>query len=381
MGLFSTNRFSSLSAEYVEEQEKIKEEGLKIAEEAVIEESETPEVISESTYFESVDANNEFTGLIETCIQIHENDNNVFNSLLELDFITSMNEQMLMMESTGESEASNAAKKQNIINQIDKVISGTREAVKQQGNKLSKTAGKMLKSDSGKYNKYIDAIKKNGIEGFSGINNFTFPSREIAKIIDQIPNLDKLIQFVNRATSGIEEANDMDGITSNVDELKLSIDSLTDDYIQAVKKALPKSGTWNPTSQDITVLINYTKGVAITNSVVETTKAVISDLDKIENICKQTISKIVANDERAVLKIESIYRCASAAAKLAAKKYNAYYGITVREIASYRRALLSCGRYALKKNGSVEESVEVQEMMNYVLGESSDLYIFEKFGY
>ena len=79
------------------------------------------------------------------------------------------------------------------------------------------------------------------------------------------------------------------------------------------------------------------------------------------------------------MKMDAVYRATSAACRLALKKFNVYSDLEVREIAAYRRAIICCGRYALKLSKGIRESVELQEMLNYSAGESSDAYVFDKF--
>lgn len=382
MSLYSKNRISSISAEVVEEQLKINAE----KESVINNESAAPDVtdsqgevsVSESTYFDGIEKVNEFSNLIETNIQVLENDNNVFNSLLELDFVTSMNEAM-MLEDAG-SEDSNTAKKKNILEQINKICVGVKEALKQSGKSLKETSKAMISNDKKNFTTYLNAINKNGLDGFQGIKNFTFPSREVADNIDSVVDCEEINKAFESFCKSIVGCKSKDDIDLTVEQLNTTLDKIKDEYMGLVKEALPKGSTWNPTDSDIKLLSEFVKGTAVTNSISDATFNAVDSVKSMEKDAKEAIHNImVETGELNVYKMDSVYRAVSNTTRLVNKKFQAFRDLEVREIAAFRKAIFVCGKYAAKVEKGVKESVEIQEMWNTVVGESSDTYVFSKF--
>lgn len=386
MSLYSKNRISSISAEVVEERVRLAAQAKEAEESVVNNESAAPDVtdpqnevtISESTYFNGIEKVNEFSNLIETNIQVLENDNNVFNSLLELDFVTSMNEAM-MLESAG-SEDSNIAKKKNILEQVNKICVGVKEALKQSGKSLKETSKAMISNDKKNFSTYLDAINKNGLEGFNGIKNFSFPSIKSGNVIDNIADCSDVVDAFESFCKSIVSDISKEDVDITIENFDSALTNAKNKYMGLIKEALPKSETWNPSDNDIKLLTEFVKGIAVTNSISETTSEVVDSVKSIEKVAKDSINNIMKEQgEFNVYKMDAVYRAVSRATRLVNNKFQAFRDLEVREIAAFRRAIFVCGKYAIKLEKSVKESVEIQDMWNTVVGESSDTYVFSKF--
>ena len=79
MGLYSSNRISSISAPEFSQRTDILGD----------------QVVYDESYIESIDKDSSYTNPMEVCIQIRQESHNLFNRLIEADFQTSMDVQML----------------------------------------------------------------------------------------------------------------------------------------------------------------------------------------------------------------------------------------------------------------------------------------------
>ena len=96
------------------------------------------------------------------------------------------------------------------------------------------------------------------------------------------------------------------------------------------------------------------------------------------------------NSEEEVYIAKKIYDVASASAKLFSKEFNAYSRMVSKQIAAFRKATIICGRAAAKQakhddKRAPEDDISILPKSEaadiYVLGESSDEYVFECLGY
>lgn len=328
-------------------------------------------------FLENVEINENFSNLIETSTQILENDRSVFENLLESNFVTSMNESMLL---EGESsEDSNKEKKQKILTQINKIITGAKEASKQSGAKLYSEFGKIIKSDNN-LTKYINAINKADFSDFAGISNFCFPNDAIAKAIDEVEDLSDIVKCIYRANQNIIKAGSNQDIDELIDEFELCMDSINDDYMEATKRATAKQENWKPSKKDITLMKCFAKGDTVKKAITSSSNNADKCIDKIKKSCVRATETISNNvGELQVVKMNAVYRCASNACRLILKKIKSFQDLEIREIAAYRRAIITCGKYAININNGIKESAEEQDINNIIIGESSDMYIFERF--
>lgn len=335
----------------------------------------------ESYDLECVSINENFSNLIESSIQLIENEKVVFESLLEQDFITSMNESMLY-EDAEEFEKKNNEKKEKIIAQINKVIAGTKEANKQSSAKIYTEFGRIIKSDSKNMDKYLKLISKTDFKDFVGISNFCFPNDSIANAIDDVEDLAPILKALNKACNKILSADSKEDIDTIYDEFNLSIESIKDDLNESIKKATEKQSNWKPSKKDITLMKCFAKGDIVKEAISKSCNKADNCIYRFKKSMQKYIQEISSQSgEIQVLKMDTVYRCTSLSCRIILNKIQAFQNLEIKEIAAYRRAILTCGKYAADLSKGVNESVEMQEYNNRIIGESSDLYIYERFNH
>ena len=152
MGLYSSNRISSISAPEFSQRTDILGD----------------QVVYDESYIESIDKDSSYTNPMEVCIQIRQESHNLFNRLIEADFQTSMDVQMLNESSKEDLKKNNDAKKADIIGTTNKILTGVANSANQAGANTTTKINAMVKSDSDVRSKYIKVINSANLKGFKG---------------------------------------------------------------------------------------------------------------------------------------------------------------------------------------------------------------------
>lgn len=364
MSLYSKNRFSNLSPERAVNIKTLTESSIL---EVSNSDNESEDII-ESSYFNEVEYDNNAMDPMAAILKLEEDSRELTIESTEDIFKTMMNKIMVLSEATIDS------KKYNL--KISRSTSSRAAIIKKYGKRLHTKFSSLLIKDKKKNDLYLNAIGKVDASGYPGINSLTFPNRSIVKSVETITDINKLVQFTNRAVQGILKETNPKEIQGYIEELRISIESMNDDDLQIQTKALSRNGHWQPKSQDIVILKDYANGRSLLNSITQCTGKMEKNIDKVTSLCNNAINTLVNNQDQSlsIQKINAIGKCAAAFSGFALLKYNNYSDSMIRIIAAYRKALNSYGKYCLKlsEGKSVNESVE-----DIVMEEASELYIFE----
>lgn len=360
MGLYSSNRLEGISVE------------------------ETAQYIKE---IEETAVDPSFGSVMETVMMMHENDKNMFDSLIECDFISATNENV-MNEADAEAanDAGNETKKNKILEKIKEIIAAAGRAMKQAAQNIISKLLDIVKADAKLVGTYEKTLTMANLDGFSGIANFRFPKAAVTA--DSLKNVKLASEFTSDFNTAVQKAEERDIIDNawktfedKVQNAEEEIKKLGEDdtYFNA------KEDSWKPTSDtQIKAMLNSTKNANDTIKEIKNHAAtVLAELKKIENAAKSAMKsgKKGKAGETEVYKLTKMYNAASKTVRLFSKEFSAYTNIAVRQVAAYRKATIICGRYALKKSKGEATNEATEAIFNAALAESSDTYVFECFAY
>lgn len=368
MGIYSTNRVAGV-----------------VAQEAAVK----PEVVSEAEMMNqiikeieetAVDPN--FAHMMEAAIQIHENDHKMFNALIECDFISAANEHVMLeteaIEANGAANESKfAAIKQKIHELIEKFI----ELIKKAAQNVTTKIIELTNSDKKLHEKYAKTLTAKNLEGFAGIPNFAYPKGNVlAGIIDKSKSTATFSAFTVKVANAATR-EEIDGALAEfktaIENEKSSFEKLSEEFFEA------KVDKWIPDGAQISKISN---AVQFSNDTIKAVKTLAAkEISKLKEIQKEAKSGKVSFKDRKeagelqVYKMNKLYEVASKICNTFSKEFSAYTNMAIKQVAAYRKAFIICGRYALAKANGKE--VQQEAMTIHMIGESSDLYVFESLCY
>lgn len=374
--LNSTNRISSICAEVVEA--RIAHEAAELA--ALEEAKMLEEQIEEAHQFiENSEASELFTSLAETAIQISENDANLFDVMIELDFVSSMKHSLGSVNEEYENGA-NDAKKASIKKNINKVCNATVEAIKSAGVHADKSTDKVFKNI--KYDEYSKVLKDAKSEDFKNLSTTVYiPSAEADKLVESVADMSDIVKMFKKCSDGIKNGKTIDDVDDATNDCIDDFKAVKSNFKDTAKKVSANNIAVNINKEAIAKIVSKASGNSIKRACAYTTTKAIDEINKISKIalaCVEATDK--DSSEFAVYKINLLYIFVSKAVKLVLRKYNMYLNLVAREAASYRKAFVICGKYAARVQKNVSESVDDIELSNMIFAEASDLFVFETYG-
>lgn len=339
--------------------------------------------------------------IMEYVLDIHENDHKVFESLIECDFVSAVNESVMTeAELSAFNEEANESKVKMLKTKIHEIVEGIMRKIKELAQAFLAKVLKLFKTDEKIVEKYSKVLTMDNLKDFKGIANFSFPKKNINKnlVNDATEFLEDLAAYGAIDVAGSEEEID-EAVNKFKEKAKEAgnFSEIAKQYFDEPKDA------WVPAYIDLQQIIKGMKksGETVT-SIKDAAATIIGGLkitrDKAKANMKETKS---ANDrsELDVKKALATYNVASETVKVYSKSWSFYTSLASKQISAYRKALLICGNYAAKKAGKpVEkentkgekierlkpEDVEVlnnSALIEWAVGESSDIFVAECLGY
>ena len=370
MGLYSNNRVAGIVAEAAKTPEQ------DLALEAFVKEIE-------ETAFDPA-----FGHILEAAIQLHENDKRMFDTLIECDFISVTNEAVLLEEEAAEANAkANETKFAKIGEKIHQIIENVIAWIKKAAANIIYKITDMVKSDKKLIETYKPVLKMENLKDFPGIADFAFTTDVFDKNeMNFDDELEKVKDVINDFMKDFKNQNDRESVDAKYEEIHNRLKSL-EDVTKGFNKGegTSKEKIWKPSSQaELDVIINTVSSASETIKFIKTESAkMIKALTDIKREVKASIPK-GKSSELEVYKMNRAYEVVSKTCKIYSKQANGLTHVAAMNIASKRKALILCGRYALKasKGAKVEEKeqdVAAESAIMNALGESSDMYVFECF--
>lgn len=365
MGLYSSNRISSISAPEFSQRTDILGD----------------QVVYDESYIESIDKDSSYTNPMEVCIQIRQESHNLFNRLIEADFQTSMDVQMLNESSKEDLKKNNDAKKADIIGTTNKILTGVANSANQAGANTTTKINAMVKSDSDVRSKYIKVINSANLQGFKGIRHFVLPGKEYENTVMQITSLKEYNTVLNSVAKKIKSAKSKDEIDDLFSQFGKQISDIynkrdADIRTNCSTKSEKLMDRWVPTDNEIKAIVAFSDGARIKTNINAGTKNLYAGINKMLSTAVTIMSSINCNDgEISVYKIDRIGKMCSTFSYLASAMITDFYALSSREFAAYRKALLVLGHYATKRS----KKQTVSEAVLFSIGESSDIYVYDYF--
>lgn len=341
--------------------------------------------IEESTSFEPG------AHIMEYVLDIHENDHKVFESLIECDFVSALNESVMTeSELRAFNEEANESKITTIKNKIVEIVEGIIRKIKELAQTLIAKVMSLFKTDEKIIKKYSEVLTKKNLEGFGGIANFSFPKTLLDKnTIQDIISFQDDISTISK----INTAGSVEVIDSLVGEFKLvankavASDKLTKFlYFEEPRKK------WVPKDTDLQIIKDVLKNSSKTIADIKSAAAMIigglkNSRDKAKANIKEVKSAGANKSEIEVKKALAIYSVTSETVKVYSKSWSFYTSLASMQISACRKAMLICGNYAMKKSGKTNDKKETTEVLQnsalieWAVGESSDIFVAECLGY
>ena len=342
--------------------------------------------------------------IMEYVLDIHENDHKVFESLIECDFVSAVNESVMTeSELSAFNEAADESKIKMIWNKIKEIAEGMIRKFKELAQSfIAKVLG-LFKTDEKIFKKYSELLTKENLEGFKGIANFAFPKERVNK--DNIESkLGKINQGVHQINNKIKFASDMETVNGLVDEAKKLFSEGTEQIKSADFRKLffnDPVEQWIPKEEDI---IFMRSALTAPNAVKDIKDAAAKSIGQIKTAKENALEKMhdakkEGKTDITVAKCNAKYIVFSSQVKYLSITWSTFTSLLTSQIAASRKAMLICGNYAAKKAGKPVEKENTKgekierlkpedaEVLNnsalieWAVGESSDMFVAECLGY
>lgn len=344
MGLYSTNRVSGLT------------------------EASNIELVPDSS----------FGDIMECNIQLCEHERMMFESLIELDFVSATNEAVLTeAEAEEKNNAADDKKKVKITEKISHLIDKAIVAIKKAfANFIAKF--QELSRDH-VIKKYGEAAMKDGaLNGFKGFDCVK-PKHVVkldGKAILDINNGTENQKTLNEKLAEIDKATTVEEV-NNIEALKVE-EVKEEDEFEEVQGYIPNT-------DGVKKCLELFKGSA---KVVAGAKATYAQIERDFKHLKQSLKSSTksANGEVEVAKAKKKYDIAVDYIKATNKEVKQSMEFAKKNIAFCRKTIVLCGKYALSnKKGSTEDNKNAEQTateesaLDYIIGESSDQYVYNLF--
>lgn len=352
--------------------------------------------------FELTYCDPDFGHLMESVIAIRENDQMMFESVIQCDFIAAMNEQCMSVNEAEEANSeANTVKKKKISEKISALFKYIGEQIRKAIANMMAKIQDLVRSDKKLYEKLAPTLTMDNLSKFIGIDNFALPKN----IDSSFYSLDKIQQEYDTQIKKITDATtreDVDSAYAEYDQIVVDLENKLDNISKDRNIFGTSSKTWKPSSSDLEDLKSNMKDPKkAMKDLKDQAKNVSKKLNEMEKKAKENLKNAKKNggDELEVYKLNKIYSITSRMARVVAKFNSAFINVKVKQQAAYRRAFIICGRAAYKASkkgskkasnnapentgGEAPEEVEAEgeSVMMDLLSESSDLYVYEMLGY
>lgn len=314
--------------------------------------------------------------LMEACIEICECDQNMFETLIEFDFMSENNlRTMTESEAIALNEASDKGKVSAIIEKIKGVIDKAITAIKSGAAKVIDKISEVIRADKHLIKKYDSVLTLENLSGFKGLKDYRLPkpylgeAKNVATIFSDIRN--DLKDVKNITASDLDDIND--DKDNDVGQFRASVAKLVDDaFYDKRDKFIPS----NPELNQIKNGMKHTK--SIIGTIKKSSAKTINELKRIKGLIK--VARKDDEGENAA-QFKRAYDIVSGYSKSILKGTSEFINILKKQLSAYRKAYIICGRYAYnkskeKKGETVEKDENTNEAVNFAITESSDLFVF-----
>lgn len=311
--------------------------------------------------------------LMEACIEICECDQNMFETLIEFDFMSENNlRTMTESEAVALNEASDKGKISAIIEKTKGVIDKVIAAIKSGAAKVIDKISEIIRADKHIIKKYDSTLTLENLSGFKGIKDFKLPK----PYLTEAKNIVTTFSDLRNSLKDIESVSvdDLSSIESNTDnDFRSDIAKLVDNAFN------DKRDSFIPSNPEINQIKNGMKNTkSIIGTIKKSSAKTINELKRIKGLIKS--GKKDADGENAA-QFKKTYDVVSKYSKNILKGTSEFINVLKKQLSAYRKAYIICGRYAYnkskeKKGEAAEKNENTNEAVNFAITEASDLFVF-----
>lgn len=350
--------------------------------------------------------------ILESCICIAEAEGKMFDSLININMVTSVmeaDETDKIDTHNGENDSSTengssqnsaevSSSKIQIIKEsikkiaikakelLDKLIAAIANAVQTAVEKIQN----FFTTDSKVIAKYGELVKvQSNLDGFEGIDNFQIPKQKTEKAPGNINTMiDDVVkdEEVIAAAMNVEEANQLrDEAVEKVDKYMEEFNNYYGDYFETIEHWVPTAAFMTEAVDAMTIQGNVIK---IAKEIMDSTKDSKNLVNKLktatqfDKLAAKVSTKLTAEQKHIELDVcGAQYTVLSKAASALSKYTSIVISTKVAEFRAYRHAVLTVGKYAADKVAGKETVSEESVCLRYIIGESSDMSVDEVFAY
>ena len=287
-------------------------------------------------------------------------------------------------------EAANESKIKKIWQKIVEFFQGIIDKIRSFFAKVIAKIREVIGRDKAIVEKYKDAFTAEKMNGFEGLSDISVPKlspdkmQEVAK-----RNIDRMSNNFKEVLDNISAATDKDKVQAVVDEFKNETDD-TSAYELISKESVAYQffekyegdKKFVPTPEFMkTALESISSRSKIVAAVEKLAKDFDNELNKKKAELKKKESELKGKkDELGLTKASASFKLTQSYSAAATKISNEIINAVTKSFGVYRRLVLIVGKYALKDKAK-KESKNESAMMDFAIGEASDLYIAEALGY
>lgn len=329
--------------------------------------------------------------MMEFVVTLDENDQQLFDSLIECDFMTAANNAVMNEADAAEvNKQSNEVKKNKIMEKIKEVLAKLKDMILKLTQNIIAKVMELVKGDEKLVKAYKNVITIDNLKDWDGIADFAFPKENTGKT--ELEKFDKAAkEFADVCGSNSSTKNDITDAVNNFGAKKEDIIKSLNQYNENVFEK--KVDKWKPENdRQINVICFQVSNASNTIKEIKTcTKSVIERVQRLEAYAKAVLKSKKDDSDFEVYVANEMSKVVSGSSTILAQVFTAYTNATKKRIAAYRKAFILCGRAAMKaSNANAKQTGTAVAVVNqthesaesqWIIGEASNDYVFECLAY
>lgn len=333
---------------------------------------------------ESYDPSNGISHMMEFVIQLDENDKQLFDSLIECDFLSATDS---MMNEADELVAvkTDEVKKNKIWEKIQIVLKKIKDAVIKAAQQLIYKINQLTKTDEKIYNAYKDVLKVENLKGFKGITNFAYPKADVNTQIDIVKDISSAAGKFSSAVGNAKTKEDVDNVFQNFESTLKNTEERLENLADEKNSTAfnDKVENFVPSDDKLKYSLEIVKnGNEYIKQIKDMSKKCVGLVKDLETFAKAVLKRKEENEVE-IYKANKLSHMTSMSAKTLSRCFSAFTRRVTVCISAHRKVVILCGRYAAKyaKGGEEAAKSSTNESLEWFLAESSDAFVFEQFAY
>lgn len=328
--------------------------------------------------------------MMEFVVTLDENDQQLFDSLIECDFMTAANNAVMNEADAAEvNKQSNEVKKNKIMEKIKEVLGKLKDMIIKLTQNIIAKVMELVKGDEKLIAAYKNVITVDNLKNWDGIVDFAFPKTNAGKwhleVFDAAT--DKFRKAVDSSSTTREEITAAaEQFTKDKEEFIKSMDEIEKDLFNE------KEAKWKPTNGQIVEMVSQVSKASETiKDIKDLSSKILDRVKRLEAYSKAVLKSKKDDSDIEVFAANEMSKVVSGSSTMLAQVFTAYNNATKKRIAAYRKAFILCGRAAMKaSNANAKQTGTAVAVVNqthesaesqWIIGEASNDYVFECLAY